>query len=228
MKNFSLLALVILLGLPGCCGNKKKTVKQDNSSRIEENVDMFSSVDMDDSLDDFDAEDDNIRTFFNFDDETEEFIPADENTMYSSFDTDVEDLDNQAYSWIDMQTDDELKPLYFAFNHYGLNEEQKNTVAYDIEQLKQLIADSGSDAQPTIVVEGHACQEGAPAYNIALSEKRAKTVADMLVDAGIDKDTIKVVGRGQEVPAVINGHIVDGSREQRAPNRRVELRVIYT
>ena len=79
-----------------------------------------------------------------------------------------------------------------------------------------------------MVIEGHACQEGTPAYNVALSEKRAKIVADHFVAAGVPSSSIKVVGRGQECPAVINGKTVNGSREDRAPNRRVEVRVIYT
>ena len=131
-------------------------------------------------------------------------------------------------SWIDAQTDDEFKKLYFSFNHYGIRADQKESLTYDIEQVKQLIAEAGTTAQPTVVIEGHACQEGTPAYNLALSEKRAKIVADLFVAAGVDRSAIKVVGRGQECPVVINGKAVNGSREDRAPNRRVEVRVIYT
>ena len=127
---------------------------------------------------------------------------------------------NEDYSWIDAQADDEFRKLYFSFNHYGIRADQKAALHYDIEQVKQLIAEAG-DA--TVVIEGHACQEGAPAYNLALSERRAKAVADLFVAAGVQRTTIKVVGRGQECP-VISGR----SREDRAPNRRVEVRVIYT
>ena len=53
-------------------------------------------------------------------------------------------------------------------------------------------------------------------------------MADVFVAAGVDRSAIKIVGRGQECPAMINGKAINGSREQRAPNRRVEVRVIYT
>jgi len=50
----------------------------------------------------------------------------------------------------------------------------------------------------------------------------------MFVAAGIDRNVIKVIGRGQECPVMVKGKAVNGSREDRAPNRRVEVRVIYT
>ena len=61
-----------------------------------------------------------------------------------------------------------------------------------------------------------------------MSERRAKAVADLFVAAGVDRSVIKVVGRGQECPMIINGKVVNGNREEREPNRRVEVRVIYT
>jgi len=231
MKKISLVALALLVGLPGC-GNKQKKAQENNKkAQIEQQIDMFSSVEMDNAFapDDFNEDpDSNLRTFFDFDDEIEEFVPSDDNDLYRNFDIEEDISANEEYSWIDAQSDDELKPLYFGFNKYGLTDNQKNTVTHDIEQVKQLIIDAGSDSQPIVVVEGHACQEGSPAYNLALSEKRAKNIVDLFVEAGIDKDLIKAVGRGQEMPVVMNGKVVDGSREDRAPNRRVEIHVIYT
>ncbi len=152
--------------------------------------------------------------------------------MHEEDEDEDEDLmtieENEEFSWIDAQTDDEFKKLYFSFNHYGVRADQKESLSYDIDQVKQLVAEAGRAAQPTVVIEGHACQEGTPAYNLALSEKRAKVVADLFVAAGVDRSAIKVVGRGQECPVLINGKVVNGSREHRAPNRRVEVRVIYT
>lgn len=230
MKKVSLLAIALIVSLPGCGNKQKKTQEVNKKARVEKHVDMFSSVEMADVFepDYLDEDGDDLRTFFDFDEEAEEFVPGEEGDLYRNFDIEGDLSDTQDYAWVDAQADDELKTLYFAFNHYGINEDQKKVVEHDVDQLKALLADADMDSQPVVVVEGHACQEGSPAYNLALSEKRAKNVADLLVAAGIDKETIKVVGRGQEVPAVINGKVVDGSREDRAPNRRVELRVIYT
>ena len=55
---------------------------------------------------------------------------------------DIEDNDS-AFRWIDAQTDDEFKTLYFSFNHYGIRADQKKSLNYDVEQLKQLLTESG-------------------------------------------------------------------------------------
>jgi outer membrane protein OmpA-like peptidoglycan-associated protein len=170
----------------------------------------------DEDLDDIDELTDEDIASFEFPEEDED----DEDEI------DLEDIlgdmdEDEEYSWIDAQTDDEFRKLYFSFNHYGVREDQKASLNYDIEQVRQLVVEAG-EAQPTVVIEGHTCQEGDRAYNLALSEKRAKTVADLFVAAGIDRSAIKVVGRGQECP------LTEGkTRQERNPNRRVEVRVLY-
>ena len=221
MKKMSLLVLALIVSLPGC-GKKKESSQPVRKNSVEKYMDTdleINEIDADDL--DMDELTDEDLASFNFEDEDQD----DEDDMdEDQLDEDV----NPEFSWIDAQSDDEFKKLYFSFNHYGVRADQKESVNYDIEQVKQLIAESGSSAQPVVVIEGHTDQEGSPAYNVALSEKRAKTVADLFVAAGVDRSVIKVVGRGQECPAVINGKVVDGSRKDREPNRRVEVRVIYT
>lgn len=218
MKKASLLALIVLLvGLPSC---RKDKEQKRTKPQTEQNADMFSSSDMDmyDNYEDEDFEDDDLRTLFDFDDEIEEFVA--QNDDYDSSDDDSTDI--QSIAWINAQDEDELKPLYFEFNKYALSDTQKQALNHDIEQVKQLIDEAGDGVKTTVIAEGYTCQEGTPEYNLALSENRAKTIADQLVAAGIDKDSIKVVGRGQENP------VVEGkTRAERAPNRRVEVRVIY-
>jgi outer membrane protein OmpA-like peptidoglycan-associated protein len=220
----SLLALALLAGLPGC-GCKKKQEAQNKKVKVEQHVDMFSPVDMNDvfAADDIDEEPGDLRTFFDFDEEEEGFVSQD-NDFYAENDND----DEQTLLFVDNESDDELRTLHFGFNKYGLTPEQKRLVDNNIEQVKQLVADAGTQVEPVVVVEGHACQEGDHLYNLALSEKRAKYVADLFVEAGVDQSIIKVVGRGQEEPVIIDGKVVDGTREERAANRRVVTRVIYS
>lgn len=225
MKKMSLLVLALVVALPGC-GNKQKQESSRPSKKT--NVEKYMQVDGDiEDLDDEDLDD--------MDELTEEDIASfefpedeEEENMEEADDLDLEDImadteENEEYSWIDAQSDEDFRKLYFTFNHYGIREDQKASLNYDIEQVKQLLAEAGNEAQPTVVIEGHTCQEGAPSYNLALSEKRAKAVADLFVAAGVDRTAIKVVGRGQEYP------ITDGrTRQERNPNRRVEVRVLYT
>ena len=219
MKKMSLLVLALVVALPGC-GNKQKQ----ESSRPSKRTNIEKYMDIDGEIEDLDDED-----LDDMDELTEEDIasftfPEDEEMEEDEIS--LEDLlgdmeEDGEYSWIDAQSDDEFRKLYFSFNHYGVREDQKAALNYDIEQVRQLVAEAGDGA--TVVIEGHTCQEGSPLYNLALSEKRAKTVADLFVAAGIDRTAIKVVGRGQECPAT-SGR----TREDRAPNRRVEVRVLYT
>lgn len=72
----------------------------------------------------------------------------------------------------------------------------------------------------TIVeVEGHTDITGSAAYNQALSERRAATVATYLVNRGIDRQRILAFGRGASEPIADNA-----TAAGRAMNRRVELR----
>ncbi len=216
MKKLALFALVLLVSLPGC--RKDKVQKQSKKQQTEQHIDTFSADQNDFMLDDEDdyLEDDDLRTLFDFDEDAGEFVAHND-----EMDMDMDS--SQDIAWIDTETDDDLQTLYFEFNKSQLNDNQKQALKRDVEQIKQLLAEAGEGTKAIVVAEGHTCQEGSPEYNLALSENRAKTVADLLVSAGVDADVIKIVGRGQDNP------VVEGkTRAERAPNRRVELRVIYT
>ena len=60
---------------------------------------------------------------------------------------------------------------------------------------------------PGVVVEvqGHCDERGTPAYNLALGERRAKAVAQILMLNGVQASQIRTVSHGEEMPAV-NGH----------------------
>lgn len=72
-----------------------------------------------------------------------------------------------------------------------------------------------------IEIQAHTDSMGEAAYNQSLSEKRAVSVRDYLVAAGIASDRMEVKGYGESKPIADNG-----TREGRAQNRRVELKVI--
>ena len=69
----------------------------------------------------------------------------------------------------------------------------------------------------SVVMEGHTDSKGAEAYNQRLSERRAKTIADMLVtDFGIDGSRVDSRGYGESRPVASND-----TDEGRQHNRRV-------
>lgn len=72
--------------------------------------------------------------------------------------------------------------------------------------------------QTVIDVVGHADATGADAYNQALSERRAASVASYLVSHGVLRDRLFVAGKGETQPIASND-----TTEGRAKNRRVEV-----
>ena len=76
-------------------------------------------------------------------------------------------------------------------------------------------------AFPDAIVEvgGHSDSTGADAYNLKLSEKRAKAVRDYLVSKGVDGSRLTSKGYGETKPVADNK-----TAEGRAKNRRVELK----
>ncbi len=70
-------------------------------------------------------------------------------------------------------------------------------------------------------VAGHTDSKGLAAYNERLSEERAMSVKQFLVDNGIAADRLTVVGYGESKPIATND-----TEEGREANRRVEFSVI--
>jgi len=68
------------------------------------------------------------------------------------------------------------------------------------------------------MVEGHTDSVGADAYNMALSDRRAKAVFDYLSSRGVDPARLSSVGKGETAPIADNA-----TAEGRQENRRVML-----
>lgn len=74
----------------------------------------------------------------------------------------------------------------------------------------------------SISVNGHTDDVGSEEYNQKLSERRAQSVRDYLVKAGLSPDILSVTGHGKSRP------LTPGTSEQaRARNRRVELGIAH-
>lgn len=199
-KGYAFL-LVLLVAAAGCGKKNKKAENRTTKNQVASNVDIPVA-------------DDGVRSFF--DEEIGEFQLAD-------------DQKTDEFGWED-QKGNKFKTVYFEFDKYEIKKDQKEVVANNIELIKQSIEEAkNANKQPVIVIEGHACHSaGSAVYNLALSEKRAKVLSDTLIKSGIAPEYVKIVGRGQEVPAIINGKQVDGDRKEQWPNRRDEIRVMFS
>ena len=70
-----------------------------------------------------------------------------------------------------------------------------------------------------VTVEGHADERGTPEYNIALGERRANSVIDVLISYGASSSQFQAISYGEEKP-------IDFGRDEMAweQNRRAEIK----
>lgn len=101
--------------------------------------------------------------------------------------------------------------IHFAFDSSEVADEYLPIVAAHAAYLVE-------NPNKNIVLEAYADERGSREYNVALSEQRGKTVADLMKLQNVSPSQIQVVGYGEENP-VSFGHD-ELSWEQ---NRRVEI-----
>ncbi len=107
-----------------------------------------------------------------------------------------------------------LQNIFFETDKYLLKEKSK----IELRKLADFL-DQYPDLR--IEIEGHTDNVGTEAYNIVLSEKRALSVYQYLIDHGIFSDRLTYKGYGYS-------HSVDSNdtEEGRSRNRRTEFKVI--
>ena len=103
------------------------------------------------------------------------------------------------------------KVIYFAFDSSAVEAQYEAVLA---AHGAYLAANPGV----SIFVEGHADERGTREYNVALSEKRAKTVQNLLSLQGASSNQTEAVALGEEKPVAL-GH----DEASWHLNRRVEL-----
>ncbi len=103
------------------------------------------------------------------------------------------------------------KIVYFSYD--------SNTVAdEDIELVKHHGKYLSFNAGASVRLEGHADERGTREYNVALAEKRAQSVKQLMLYEGAANDQISIISYGEEKPVAF-GH----DDESMSLNRRVEI-----
>jgi len=90
-----------------------------------------------------------------------------------------------------------------------------------VETLDKVVNTLTRRTDIRVEVSAHTDSTGADAYNMQLSERRAASAYQYLVDHGVDPAQLEAKGYGETRPIADNG-----SRAGRAKNRRVELHVL--
>ena len=106
-----------------------------------------------------------------------------------------------------------MQIIYFDYDHYLLSEVSQNT-------LKSFLYKYKKDLSKFIIL-GHTDTMGTNNYNLKLSLKRAETVKQMLLEAGISEKNVSILGKGE------NQLAVSTPDETKHPaNRRAEIKIL--
>ena len=90
-------------------------------------------------------------------------------------------------------TASDLQPVFFDVDSYSLRDDARSTLDANARLLRD-------NAAAKIVLEGHCDERGTVEYNQALGERRAHSVRDYLVQAGIAESRVQVISYGNERP----------------------------
>lgn len=86
-----------------------------------------------------------------------------------------------------------LYTIHFEYDQARLTEDAKKQLSENAEWIKN------SDSA-TIQIEGHTDSRGTVEYNLALGERRAKSVKAYLQGLGVDAKRLAIISYGEEVP----------------------------
>lgn len=111
----------------------------------------------------------------------------------------------------------DVAPIYFDFDLYEVREDSRIV-------LDRLAAKLVKYKRIKIKISSHTDSRGPAAYNMPLSEKRAKSTFDYLVSKGIDASRIQYQGYGDTQP-VINCPIGKCTEDDHQLNRRSEFEI---
>ena len=98
--------------------------------------------------------------------------------------------------------------VFFDYDQVDIKPEGQQTLQKQSEWLRRY-------PNVTVTIEGHCDERGTREYNLALGERRAQAVKNVLVASGITPSRITTISYGKERPAVVGS-----SEEAYAQNRR--------
>ena len=85
--------------------------------------------------------------------------------------------------------------------YFELDEDVVSSKGRSILEAHAWFLSQPTNSSTVVSVDGHCDERGTPAYNLALGERRAKAVAQILMSYGVSSSQIKTVSHGEESPA---------------------------
>jgi len=91
-----------------------------------------------------------------------------------------------------------LKDVFFEYDAATIADDQRAAMDANVAWLQ-------ANPRAMVVIEGNCDERGSEEYNLGLGDRRAQTVKDYLVAAGISANRIATISYGKERPFVL-GH----------------------
>lgn len=199
MRNFlgrrltGVLALVLAFGLVGCAGKVDQEDFDEQMSDLRSTVDEHDAQISDNASDISDLED-----------------------RVSALERDLQDLRDNFQAQID-QLEEGLRfamPVHFEFDKAQIRSVDRPL----LDRFASVVKEHYSGA--TVTVEGFADPAGSEAYNVQLSEQRAESVKEYLVEnSGLNGDKVRTVGYGESSDRLVSDR--QGPGQEGLENRRV-------
>jgi peptidoglycan-associated lipoprotein len=101
--------------------------------------------------------------------------------------------------------------IYFGFDSESIDNNYVALLQAHAEFLR-------NNPNIKVIIEGHTDERGTPEYNVALGERRTRSVAQYLMNLGVSVDQLSIVSYGEEKP-LDSGH----SESSWSKNRRAVI-----
>lgn len=86
-----------------------------------------------------------------------------------------------------------FRNIYFDYDSSAVNDRGRQDVEYNVQVLKQ-------NPSMKLSLEGHCDVRGTKEYNMALGNRRAQAVYEMLIGYGIERSRLTTISYGAEIP----------------------------
>ncbi|MCF6298865.1 MAG: peptidoglycan-associated lipoprotein Pal [Thiomicrorhabdus sp.] len=103
--------------------------------------------------------------------------------------------------------------IYFELDQYELTDENTKVIKHFAQEML-------NNERLTVKIKGHTDERGTPEYNLALGERRAKSVAEAMMLFGVAESRIEVISYGEEMPVAFESNEAAWQK-----NRRAELEI---
>jgi peptidoglycan-associated lipoprotein len=175
LKNFTLLFLVSLITLS--CSQRFSTSTIE-SRNLEDIPDQEITIESGDIVD-------------------ENIISPSEpelTTLNEAENSVIDDSANSSVNWSLLNNDDLLKirSFYYEFDSYSLDSKYNEIIN---AHAKFILKNNLS-----VAINGNCDSRGSREYNIALGDKRANSVKDLLILYGVNKNNVETISFGSEKP----------------------------